>query len=182
MSELRRFTTRYVEVEDRIRLAGKVAPDRTVVLWLTRRLLNRLMPHLLEWLERKTPAPPAGADSGAYTEVIQSFAQQAARAEFKPQPPVRVPPPSSTHGTFPREDWLVRAVHVAKSEKKVRIAFKGAAAAEQVSVTFQAQPLRQWLAILHDHYARAAWPLDIWPAWIKESDAPASSSQPVAMH
>ena len=42
MAELQRFTTEYVEIEDRIRLAGETAPGHTVVLWLTQRLLARL--------------------------------------------------------------------------------------------------------------------------------------------
>ena len=43
MGTLQRCTTEYVECEDRIRLAGELASGATVVLWLTQRLMNRLI-------------------------------------------------------------------------------------------------------------------------------------------
>lgn len=39
---LQRITTEYIEAEDRIRLAGE-AGEKTMVLWLTQRFLNRLI-------------------------------------------------------------------------------------------------------------------------------------------
>lgn len=66
MAELQRFTTEYVEIEDRIRLAGETAPGHTVVLWLTQRLLARLLPHLLQWLEQQTGATIRG-------DILQGF-------------------------------------------------------------------------------------------------------------
>ena len=50
MRVLHRLTTDYVEEEDRIRVSGASANGDTVVLWLTQRLLNRLVPHLTAWL------------------------------------------------------------------------------------------------------------------------------------
>ena len=55
---LTRLTTEYVPAEDRMRLAGETAPDQAVVIWITRRLLDRVLPHLFGWLERKGPAVP----------------------------------------------------------------------------------------------------------------------------
>ena len=56
---LTRITTRYVALEDRIRLAGEVEGAGMVSIWLTRRLLQRLLPKLLRGLE-PAPANPAG--------------------------------------------------------------------------------------------------------------------------
>ena len=72
MPTFERITTQYIDFEDRIRLAGEVGNAAPVVIWLTRRLLQRLLPALLQWLERQ------GADKQR-AEVLQSFAQQAAR-------------------------------------------------------------------------------------------------------
>ncbi|MBC7859879.1 MAG: hypothetical protein H7Z39_14125, partial [Burkholderiaceae bacterium] len=82
MSALQRITTEYVGVEDRIRLSGRDDADdagdgRTVVIWITQRLLQRLLPVLVEWLERQD-----GATLRA--DIARSFAQQAARAELAP--------------------------------------------------------------------------------------------------
>ena len=46
MAELQRCTTEYIATEDRLRLSGEIGTQSTVVLWLTQRLLNRLMPPL----------------------------------------------------------------------------------------------------------------------------------------
>ena len=81
---LQRITTEYIEAEDRIRLAGE-AGEKTMVLWLTQRFLNRLIPHLCQWLDQRVGATPL-------TEVKQEFAQQKARAELEAQPPVRARP------------------------------------------------------------------------------------------
>lgn len=50
---LQRVTTAYLENEDRLRLTGKLADGDIVVLWLTQRLLSRLVPHLTTWLARQ---------------------------------------------------------------------------------------------------------------------------------
>ena len=38
---LTRLTTEYVPSEDRMRLAGETGPEASVVIWITRRLLDR---------------------------------------------------------------------------------------------------------------------------------------------
>ena len=43
---LGRVTTVYVDVEDRFRLSGEAQDGLVLVLWLTQRLLCRLVPHL----------------------------------------------------------------------------------------------------------------------------------------
>ena len=50
MSELQRITSEYIEAEDRLRLTGEVGEGETETLWLTQRLLTRLLDHLLKWL------------------------------------------------------------------------------------------------------------------------------------
>jgi len=54
MSSLNRITTEYSELEDRIQLRGEAESKQTVVLWLTQRLLSRLLPYLFAWLENRT--------------------------------------------------------------------------------------------------------------------------------
>ena len=94
MSTLQRITTEYVEQEDRIRLSGEFASGDTVVLWLTQRLLHRLVPHLTAWLARQVaPASSIPAVEAAHQDIVQGFAQQAARAQLAPEPPVRASSP-----------------------------------------------------------------------------------------
>ncbi len=167
MAELQRFTTEYVDLEDRVRLAGEVAPDRTEVLWLTQRLLVRLLPHLLGWLGQQTGDDARG-------ELMQGFAQQAAMAALEPEAPVRGP-----HNRA----WLVHSVDIAAGSDGMRLTFKSAPsgeADESVSLTLQAQPLRQWLTILHGQFLMAEWPMAVWPVWLTETH-PAQASRPRAL-
>ena len=93
--ELQRITTTYVDVEDRLRLTGVLANGTVVQLWLTQRLLGRLVPPLTSWLVRNAllgaehalpGAAPAAKVALADQEMVQGFAQQSAWAQLKPQP------------------------------------------------------------------------------------------------
>ncbi|MDD2547028.1 MAG: hypothetical protein PHI55_12230 [Burkholderiaceae bacterium] len=164
MTSLQRMTTQYVEKEDRLCLAGEWEPGQTVVLWLTQRLLWRLLPHLWQWLEQQTPGLGHSLASTVQADVLQSFAQQAAVAQLEPQAPVATDAAES--------GWLITSVDVGVGEQGVTLSFKQApgegaeASAEVASVTFEAQPLRQWLSIVLEQWRRAGWPVSRWPDWM----------------
>ena len=88
---LERVTTRYSVKQDRICLAGELPGGSPVVLWLTQRLLRRLLPPLLVWLQEQGGAAHAVMGQALYADALQGFAQQAARAQLQPQAPVQVP-------------------------------------------------------------------------------------------
>lgn len=79
---LERLSLRYDSTQDRVRLAGELNTGQAAVLWLTQRLLLRLVPHLCRWLEQHgAPAGAAWAPSATpaqYRDAMQFFAQQAA--------------------------------------------------------------------------------------------------------
>jgi len=161
---LERITTKYIDVEDRIQLSGQTGSLTPVVIWLTQRLLQRLIPVVLKDLERQR--------QGALGEVLQGFAQQAARAGTVPQAPVQFNERSPA--------WLARKVDVTPSKTTLQLVFHGAEGQTAV-LALAVDPLRQWLNILYDVCFKAQWPLDVWPAWIRESVMPASL-QPVLLH
>ena len=168
MTDLQRITTEYIDSEDRIRLCGESAPNETVVLWLTQRLLNRLVPHLLTWLEQQAGVS-GGIGSDVCAEVVHSFAQQAALASMEQQAPVQAQSAQSA--------WLVQSVDVTVNPQLVRLTFKGSDVGQQgavleASVAMQALPLRQWLSILHGQCRRAGWVSSeatnaVWPEWLQ---------------
>ena len=163
---LQRVTTAYIENEDRLRLTGKLADGDTVVLWLTQRLLSRLVPHLTAWLARQAgsfASTVSPAMQSAHHDIVQGFAQQSARAQLKPEPPVC--PTSKAAG------WRVHSVDIAHGEAGVALTFKGEAD-EQVVLTMAVQPLRQWLAIVYEQVVRAEWPTTAWPAWMEAAASP----------
>jgi hypothetical protein len=145
---LQRLTTQYVDIEDRVRVSGEDADGRIVVMWMSQRLLNRLVPAVCKML--RSP----GQDERA--ELLNSFEQQAAQAQLTPQEPVR-PDAGSVA-------WLVTRVDLAPASHGTRLAFHGSGG-EQAAVMMPELALRQWLSILRDHYRAAEWPAGAWPAW-----------------
>ena len=175
MNRLEHLTTEYVEREDRIRLSGQLTHGDTVVLWLTQRLLSRLVPHLSAWLARQlAPASSNPSVQAAHQDIVQGFAQQAARAQLVPEPPVRASSPMAV--------WRVDAVDIAQGEDSLALTFKGEAG-EPVLLTLSAQPLRQWLGIVYEQYRKAEWPTGVWPAWVEDAQVSAEASlRSVVLH
>ncbi len=160
---LTRLTTDFVEDEDRIRITAETADGQTVVLWFTQRLLLRLVPQLVKWLEPNAPAQP-----DAQHLAQQGFAQDAARAGLRAEPPVA----ARAAGLQTRVD----AVDVTQSPAALQLVFRGPDLPQGARLTMAPQPLRQWLAILYDRWIRAQWPLQVWPAWISGVQAPPSGA------
>ena len=172
---LSRLTTDYVETEDRLRITGEIpglteeeAP-RTVVLWLTQRLISRLLPHLLTWLERNDV--PQG-----WNEIAQGFVQQAAIAALGPQTAVCSAPESQT--------WIVHSIQLSCTPHHAQINFQSAPGGPEyrTRLVLEAQPLRQWLNIVYEQYRRAQWPLALWPQWLTEARMPDASEIPALLH
>lgn len=191
---LQRLTTHYIEHEDRLRLTGQQANGDTVVLWLTQRLCNRLLPYLSAWLEQQTDAAPLRHPQVQATQqtIRQSIAQQAARAQLTPSAPV--PPPPTQAG------WLVASVHLSYRGEVLVLTFQAQdpqqaqqtqqaapAAADTpalipvATLPITAQPLRQWLGIAFGHYQHAQWPTTAWPHWMQPTQ-PALHPAPALLH
>ena len=162
MIRLQRFTTEYVPEEDRICVLGRATDGGAVIqrIWLTARLLRRVVPILLERLEppRQMETPRGAA--------IQRFAQQAARAEQPTLP--RVTLPATPEASI---SWVAHAVRVRHTAESLTLTFKGPGE-EEAQLVLVPKLHRQWLNILHDHWVRAGWPLDLWPAWMREGADP----------
>lgn len=150
MNELQRLTTEYVEAEDRIRISGELASGETVVMWLSQRLLMRLLPHLFLWLEKQS-------NDNIPMEIEQSFAQEAAKADLAPEAPVQRLAES--------QEWLVGAVDLTPNANALAMSFRSETG-QRETLALQAVALRQWLEIIHALWGAAEWPSDVWPEWI----------------
>ena len=171
MTELQRLATEFNEAEDRIGLTAEILPGETVILWLTRRLLTRLLPHLLGWLEQHPEIiGPAHLTSHA-SDMRQSFAQQVAAAQLLPLPPLEI-------GANSRR-WLVNSVDVATTPQLIVLTFKGAEADDSARLSLSAQKLRQWLTIVHGQCRLAQWSMEAWPRWV--ADSALLRSEPASM-
>lgn len=180
---LQRITTQYVPQEDRLRLAGEGPAQQVVVLWLTQRLLGRLVPHLCGWLEQQS----AASVPQSLQAVQQSFAQQAAMAALhhSAQAPVQVPQAQpAAEGTTPHSGQVVQAVDITPvGDAALQLGFKDGAGRVQAQLRLEALPLRQWLVIVQAQYAAADWPTPNWPQWLQADDAPAgNAAAPLLLH
>src|SRR5258708_37201016 len=87
---LKRLTTEYIESEDRIRITGEVEESSPAVIWITHRLFSRLVPAILEGLEKKTVSNCSVVASGrGESELLPRFSQEGAVAAVKPQRSLR---------------------------------------------------------------------------------------------
>lgn len=173
---LERVTTRFYAVEDRIGISGELSQGQ-IMLWLTQRMLRRLLPVLVDWLATYDPMEDLVLPSSdLYVDLLQGFAQQVARKQLEQMPPV---PPVSGCVTTP--EHLVSSVQVERSAQCVRMVFSSeqAPVAQMVLVP---QSLRQWLNILFDAWQHAAWPAELWPAWMRGGGAFAVNTPSIQIH
>ena len=165
--ELQRLTTTYDAIQDRIRLTGEADAGGRVVLWLTQRLLNRLVAYLSQWLEQQ-----GGAQ--AHAALVLAFEQQVAVAGLVPQAPV-----SSGVDALER---LVESVDVRADAGLVVLLLKGAGGEPLARLGLVPVALRQWLGIVHAGYGQAGWPMDVWPGWMEDVRQPVGAARPAALH
>jgi hypothetical protein len=164
---LARVTTLFDEREDRIRLSGEIDDGSTCVIWITQRLLLRLLPRLFEWLEREVPDVMAGS-------AIQEFRQQTAAAALEHQAPVQTDAQA--------QSWLLTSVDVSTRRQGIRLLFKGDADDQRISLGLAGRPLRQWLGVLHGQCKRGGWPMEVWPSWMETTEPAATPGRGAMMH
>ena len=167
---LKRLSTEYVALEDRIRITGELEKVAPVVIWMTHRLFSQAIPLTLRWLQAETASSTKATSSPKAIEVVQSFAQEAARAELKPQNPVRADPSGAT--------WIAHTVEIASAKDRLGLTFRGSNN-QAASVSFKPIELRQWLSIVHLAWTKAQWSPQIWPDWVK-GEVP--QQQPMVLH
>ena len=156
---LRRLTTEYIEHEDRFRLAGETEQGH-LMLWLSLRMAQRLVPALVRWLEQQRAEPQ------------RTFTQfEFGRQTIQPQ----------HQEVLVLANWLITAIDVTTTAERVLLTFKNAEG-QAAGFEFTAASLRQWLELLHEIYLGAQWPLDIWPVWLTEQPALFNNAQAATWH
>ncbi|MFT7286678.1 MAG: hypothetical protein ACI87W_000787 [Halieaceae bacterium] len=170
MKTVSKVTTVYNHAQDRISMSGEISDGSTAILWITRRLVERLVPELLAWL--KTTDKEADLPR---SDVINSFKQQSAAGKLPQSGPVVAEKPEA--------EWLVTAVDVQKRPEIMRLVFRAPDQhQEKIALDLAPLALRQWLNILLAGYQRAEWPLDVWPEWMREQLPDQQRPESVPLH
>jgi hypothetical protein len=165
--DLKRITTAYNLDQDRICLVGATEAGPTVVIWLTQRLLLRLITVLLQWLDKQV----VGKAGLLASDALQSFAQEAAQAALSVEPPV------AQEGK--EQAWLVKAVDISGPANQTILELRGHAG-ERARLAMNPTELRQWLFIMRRAWAASGWPTAVWPDWLDPKDA--SGDKDVVRH
>jgi len=161
------MTTAYLDLEDRFRLAGETSDKELVGLWLTQRLLLRVLPHLIRLLENQRPPATATDNDNQVSGLLQGFAQEEAKQSLAREKPIAPVAPNEIP-----DFKLVRTVDLSTTAGKAKIKFN-LEVGEPVILLLDQRHLRQWLVIIKKYWDRAGWPSSIWPAWMKEKKADA---------
>lgn len=158
-----RLTTEYVQDEDRLRLNLEDAQQERVTLWLTQRLLNRVIPALVKVLEEETSGTPQAQEVQAFTQEKAQLRAQRAISHEQPIPEAE-------------ESWLVTRVDLTPASRAIALVFWDNAG-HSARLEMPRTAMRQWLSIVHELYVRAEWGRDKWPDWLAPlSNTPAKES------
>lgn len=179
---LHKFTTQYIDIEDRIQVAGATLEGEILTLWLTHRLLAQLVPTLCHCIERHSSIGqihadlPASAPRPAHQQqVIQEFEQQIANSSIKPTERVQANPSNPV--------LLIDEATVELGSTGVNIHLGCTPQNQIVHIAFQPETLRQWMGILFNAYRKSRWTHEIWPNWIKspatQADLPSGADEQV---
>jgi hypothetical protein len=163
------ITTTYDAKQDRLRLEVADDSGRHVVLWLTRRLADRVVTALINILEsdgQLVKSRGAQPNRGKPDAVEQLMQQAAADLKFRPaaaQAPIA-----------PSEEHLLTAISLRGQGKSLALDFRWGQRADEdagASMMIGRVRLRQWLRIMHRVYVKSGWPVGHWPQWIRDDAA-----------
>lgn len=173
MTDVQRFTTDYIPVEDRIRLSVELREGSVQIFWLTRPLLNKLVARLIKAVDAaRLPGASSNQPKKGAGAARQRFNQQAAEASLKQQRPVRADTSAKQAGI----PMLVTSISLRDGQGGLVLDFKGGERVLQ-SIPFSGEAVRQWLSVLHKNYCRAGWGGDFWPAWITTDQPPINTAR-----
>lgn len=160
--EILKFTTRYDALQDRLCIDGEDRDGRIVSLWLTHRLLRRLIPALVKLI---TPV----AESEDKVAVLAEWALDFAKTQQKPELPVTPQPVPTSPGRMvaPPDHLLISSIELKNSTRRVELVFCLPTNTPVATIEFNAETLRQWLSIVYRLWTGADWTLVEWPAWMQ---------------
>ncbi|MBT8147762.1 MAG: hypothetical protein KJN90_12975 [Gammaproteobacteria bacterium] len=165
MVNLKRFTTRYKGAEDRILFTGEDKNGETVSLWLTQRLLLKIIPVLVDWLQKNNPADlKARENSTQAQEIAEVFTRKPVLPKVAVTP---AQPADSTPVEIIEDAVLVHSIDLNLNQKMLRLRFRHCDQ-ELGNLALNSSQLRQWLAVVHVLWKNADWPAHIWPRWLSE--------------
>lgn len=163
------FTARFDPIEDRICLNVVDAAGQKQAVYLTRRLMDQIIPVVVKHLEEKTP-------KGIPADVVQSMTQERVRQVRMAEAPAE---PVQADIETPR--WLCTTVRMRKAPKGLAMTLSAEATAP-VQIGFDERHLRTALDIFRNSYAKAGWDLRVFPDWQEPEPRIAAADGPIRLN
>lgn len=163
------FTARYDPIEDRLCLNAVDATGAKQAIYLTRRLMDQIIPVVAKHLEEKTP-------KGVPADVVQSMTQESVRQARKAEPPAE---PVQADIETPR--WLCTTIQMSKQPAGLAVTLTGDAACK-AQIPLADPHLRTVLDIFRNSYAKAGWDLRVFPEWLGSEQAAAGQGAQVRLN
>ncbi|MCR9140229.1 MAG: hypothetical protein NXI27_29905 [Alphaproteobacteria bacterium] len=159
---IRKFTAVFDVDEDRVRLETIDRDSMTQVIYVTRRLLDQLVPVLAENLVKT-------GTSGPSNSLVQEFAQACVRNN---RPHMAGQAPVCTRRDAPK--WLAKALRVSARDGGLLLTFRdNKQRAAQMPLMWE--DIRSLLDILLVVYQRGSWTTSVFPDWIRPKSPQAQS-------
>ena len=164
MFNIKTVTMKFDPLEDRIIMDCCDKSKKTQRLWLTRRLLDRLIPSLTDQLE-------VNSINKISKELEQSFAQEKAEKNK--------PKTETVHLKKNNPSWLVTSIKVEKDDRKFKLVFidqrnldnkNNYKSINNAQFILAISNLRQWLNAFYKIYKKALWDTEIFPNWMKDKE------------
>lgn len=158
MPSISRLTTQYQADEDRFCISGQLSGDQSLCrLWLTQRLMTRLIATVLDWLRNASHEGSGEVQAERARHVV---AQHAARETLLPQSPVRTAPDDPS--------WCVHEIGVKRYPERMVLVFRREGC-PSIALPLDVRMVRQWMHIVYGQWNTAGWPRSAWPAWFVEA-------------
>lgn len=167
--DVQTFTARYDSIEDRICLNAVDASGGKQAIYLTRRLMDQIIPVVAKHLEGKTP-------KGVPADVVQSMTQERVRQARKAEPPAQ---PVQADLETPR--WLCTTIQMSKQPAGLAMTLTGDAACK-AQIPLADPNLRTVLDIFRNTYAKAGWDMRAFPDWLGPEQAAAGQGAQVRLN
>ena len=159
---LEKITTKYNETEDRFCISALTSDDSVIILWVSCRILKRLLPLIFRWLDADRSI--TAQNDIKSKRLMNDFAQYEAQAELKPETPVQHERSQSQEPKKQDKSWLIHEIELNYSDKVMELDIKDANN-KIAKLSLSKLYARQWLMILYSQWIKSEWPMNVWPDW-----------------
>ena len=163
------FTVRYNSVEDRMILHVVNREGIKQGIYITRRLMDQLVPVFAKHLEEKTP-------QGVPADLVQSMTQEQVRQQRQEEPPSKT---VAVDAQVPH--WLCKTIHINKQPAGLAVTLTDDAHFT-VQLPLVEADLRTVLDIFRNSYVQASWGLDVFPEWSSPQHTPIQPNSPTLLN